>query len=360
MKPQLRMDLSKVGIITLGYILINVFMAIMVHAILKSSYSLGPTTDYNFLSYVGLSIIIGIIAGILGGFVVVRINKSLFRKRSFGTALFMTAVFFTIVFLIVNIISSYITANLAMPGASSDQLFLKAVDVMFNTLTLAIFGMWGAITLVTLFMLQVVDKFGPGKLWRFVQGYYFHPREEERVFMFADLKSSTTIAENISHKQYFLLLSKLFADITDDILDHEGEIYQYVGDEIVVTWTLENGIRNNNCLNCFRAIEEKLGKLAQEYETDFGVQPEMKAGFHHGNVTAGELGLIKKDIVYTGDVLNTAARIQEQCNKYEVNILFSGDTLALLDTSSIITKKLGRLSLRGKSIETDLVTVKNY
>lgn len=351
------MDLVKIRTITIGFIIVNVFVSVFVHAILGSSYSLGPTERYDFLSYLLLSVMIGVIAGVLGGVVIVRINKQLFRKKSFGVALFITAIVFAMVFLIVNIISSIVTAKFTMSGDTINELIANSIQLMFNPLTLAIFSLWGAVTLITLFLLQVSDKFGPGKLWKFIRGHYFHPVAEDRVFMFADLRSSTSIAEKISHTNYFQLLSNLFADITDPILDHEGEIYQYVGDEIVVTWPLAKAVQNNNCLNCFRAIEQKLKDLGPLYKERFGVTPELKAGVHHGSVTAGEIGIIKKDIVYTGDVLNTTARIQEQCNSYDVNLLISDETIYLFDLSDIVIKKLGNISLRGKIAQVGLVTI---
>ncbi|MBK7107553.1 MAG: hypothetical protein IPH62_19990 [Ignavibacteriae bacterium] len=54
---------------------------------------------------------------------------------------------------------------------------------------------WAIQVSVTQFMLQVRDKFGQGILWKFITGKYLHPRQEERIFMFLDLKSATTIAE---------------------------------------------------------------------------------------------------------------------------------------------------------------------
>jgi len=69
--------------------------------------------------------------------------------------------------------------------------------------------------------------------------------------MFLDIKSSTTIAERIKHKKYFELLNDFFNDVTDPIIYNKGEIYQYVGDEITVSWKLENGVDNFNCINCF-------------------------------------------------------------------------------------------------------------
>ncbi|WP_296317914.1 adenylate/guanylate cyclase domain-containing protein, partial [Winogradskyella sp. UBA3174] len=108
----------------------------------------------------------------------------------------------------------------------------------------------------------------------------------------------------------------LFADVTNTILNNEGEIYQYVGDEIVISWSMKKGVRKANCLNCFTQIQKKLVDLRPIYEKKYNVMPEFKAGIHYGSVMAGEVGVIKKDIIYSGDVLNTAARIQEQCNQY--------------------------------------------
>ena len=44
-------------------------------------------------------------------------------------------------------------------------------------------------------LLLVNDKYGPGVFRDFLLGRYFQPKREERIFMFLDIKSSTTIAE---------------------------------------------------------------------------------------------------------------------------------------------------------------------
>ena len=65
--------------------------------------------------------------------------------------------------------------------------------------------------------------------------------------MFLDLKGSTAIAEKIGNQQFFKLLSDFYSDITDMILQTKGEIYQYVGDEVIVSWTIPKGIEESNC-----------------------------------------------------------------------------------------------------------------
>jgi adenylate cyclase len=176
--------------------------------------------------------------------------------------------------------------------------------------------------------------------------------------MFSDMKSSTTIAEKLGHIKYFELLREYYADLSDAIIQYSGEIYQYVGDEIIVSWKFENGIENNNCIKCFFAMKEDLRKRAEGYQKKFGVLPTFKAGFHFGKVTTGEIGALKKEIIFTGDVLNATARIQGLCNQYNVDLLISGDLMknSTIDTEFQI-KSLGENELRGKKENIALYTI---
>ena len=94
---------------------------------------------------------------------------------------------------------------------------------------------------ITQLLLQVNSKFGQGAFWNIIRGKYNTPKEEKRIFMFLDLNSSTAIAEQLGDETYHAFLKDFFADITDPILENEGEIYQYVGDEVVVAWNYEEG-----------------------------------------------------------------------------------------------------------------------
>ncbi|MBT8314785.1 MAG: adenylate/guanylate cyclase domain-containing protein, partial [Maribacter sp.] len=141
--------------------------------------------------------------------------------------------------------------------------------------------------------------------------------------MFLDIKSSTSIAEKIGHVEYFELLKEYYHILSNAVIEYSGEIYQYVGDEIVITWNLSKGIMNNNCIKCFFKMKSDLKERQYWFEQKFGVYPEFKAGLHLGEVTTGEIGRIKKDIIFTGDVLNTTARIQSLCNDLQVDNLIS-------------------------------------
>jgi adenylate cyclase len=207
-------------------------------------------------------------------------------------------------------------------------------------------------------MLQFNTKFGEGNMWNLIRGKYQTPREEQRIFMFVDINSSTTLAEKMGDKKYHQLLKNFFADITNPILDNKGEIYQYVGDEVVISWTYKNGITNNRCINCFFEMKKEIQKLSNKYLEEYEIVPGFKAGIHCGNVVAGEIGIIKRDITFSGDVMNTTSRIQGMCKEFGAEIIASDDMLNELKLDGTYTVQfLGSIKLRGKIKDVELSTL---
>lgn len=166
---------------------------------------------------------------------------------------------------------------------------------------------------VSLFYAEISEHIGHGVLVNFFTGKYHTPKEETRIFLFSDMKASTQIAERLGHVAYFELLRAYYADLSEAIVTHAGEIYQYVGDEVIVSWPAESGLRNQHCLRCYQAMKADLQARAGWYLQRFGVVPDFKAALHVGTVTTGEIGALKKEIIFTGDVLNATARMLGRC-----------------------------------------------
>ncbi len=340
----------------IAWSLVGVFIVFYNNSLINTPYlSLGPSDIYQFKVQLGIWGLISPLGGLIAGTFLVIINRKVFRKKSFRYALITTVYSYTLLFLALMCLYLAIRSYIALGDAATPDAMLNlALEMTKNYYPFVLFIVWGFVTLSTLFMLQVNDKFGPGILRKFLVGNYFQPKKEDRIFMFLDMKSSTTIAEKIGNEKYFGLLRNLFSHLTDTILNYDGEIYQYVGDEIVISWPLAKGIKKGNCIHCFLKIKSKLIELQPYYEKKYGTTPSFKAGLHHGRVMAGEVGVIKKDIIYSGDVLNTAARIQAMCNDYSVDFLISQNTFELIkpeDLSSIHTKEIGSVLLRGKKEE---------
>jgi adenylate cyclase len=309
------------------------------------------------------SVILGAVDGFIAGYIMIFRFGSRFRKRSFAFGIIYSGLVFIVIYLafgigvlfIMDLIYFVFRMDLLSAAATSWS------NVLFNLKVPSFFinmAVWAFLACCTQFILQVSDKFGPGILWKFLTGKYYHPREEERIFMFLDLKSSTTIAEKTGSNKFFRLLKEIFGDITEPIINSRGEIYQYVGDEVVVTWPSKRGLSENNCLVCFYQIKLALEKRTEHYLAEYGLVPFFKAGMHIGEATVGEIGIIKKDIVFSGDVLNTTSRIQGECNKHDVDIILSSTLLQRMPVNGEYKKiPLGEIQLRGKEEKVSLITI---
>ena len=189
---------------------------------------------------------------------------------------------------------------------------------------------------------------GAGNLWRMITGRFYTPRVEEKIFMFLDLRSSTTIAEKLGHITYSKLLQDCFHDLAA-VHNYKAEIYQYVGDEAVLAWNAKDGQVQNNCLQAFYAFQDVIHERAEYYKMYYDVVPAFKAGLNMGKVTVTEVGQFKREIAYHGDAINTAARIQGECNRLESNLLVSETLLKTLELNQDLTAELkGEIQLRGK------------
>lgn len=193
------------------------------------------------------------------------------------------------------------------------------------------------------------EKFGRGVFFNFLIGKYRKPREEKRIFMFLDLQASTTIAEQIGHYHYSELIQDCFYDLNRIVTKYDAEIYQYVGDEAVLSWKYKTGINNNNCVNLFFHFQNRILKKQKYYMSKYNLVPVFKAGLHGGKLIVTEVGTVKKEIAYHGDVINTSARIQGECNKYNELLLCSNLLIEDLTLSTKYTTEfIGDIELKGK------------
>ena len=208
------------------------------------------------------------------------------------------------------------------------------------------------------FLKGMQKKVGKGNFKNWILGVLNKPKEEERIFMFIDMKSSTSIAEKLEHKKFSHLVQDIFNDMA--IVDnYNGEIYQYLGDGAIISWNLKKGLKRNNFLKAFYSFINVIHKREKYYQRKYGVIPKFKAGVHAGKVMVLQVGQIRRDISYNGDTINTAARIESMCNEYRQNLLMSGDLHDMIkDKRGFSFKNIGDVKLKGKRKSVEIYQVK--
>lgn len=311
-----------------------------------------PSTKnyYNFKDNVTYIIIACAIMGLVQAHIETFWLKKRFQQKALWLKMTLKTIFYVILIILFLVVFTTVST---MKSYNEGPFGQNVLNELVNFISA--FAFWSIVIYIcvcvflALLLSEINDYLGSGVFQNFLFGKYHKPIEEVRIFMFLDMKSSTTIAEKLGHRKYFDLIRNYYADMTNAILESYGHIYQYVGDEIVVSWTENRGLLTNNCIECFFRIESAIKKRQHYYLSHFGVFPEFKAGFHIGKVTTGEIGIIKKDIIYTGDVLNTTARIQAECNTYNSKIIISEDLKKRLTNSQNLKyQNIGKLKLRGK------------
>ena len=176
--------------------------------------------------------------------------------------------------------------------------------------------------------------------------------------MFVDVKSSTTLAEQLGDILYSKLLQDLFNDFTDAILASRAEVYQYVGDEIILTWKTSTGLKKERCLYCFYLLKQCIKNREEYYMKNYNIVPKFKAGMHIGTAVTTWVGKVKKEIVYHGDLLNTTSRIQCKCNDFNHDFVVSEAIKEILPKDlSIKYTYQDEILLRGKARPMKLYTV---
>ena len=208
----------------------------------------------------------------------------------------------------------------------------------------------GAIVVFLLVTLRHFVQFIGDKTARDVaQGRYYQPRREERFFLFVDIVGSTPVAERLGPLAMHRYLDRVFQIASDPVDDHRGEVFQYVGDEMVVTWTLADGRPQARPIACFFAIEAALARAAPEFEREFGTVPKLRAALHAGETVTGEIGGSKRAIVFHGDVMNTTSRIENATRELGKPFLVSEDALRRLEGAErYAPDDLGPQQLRGR------------
>ena len=315
---------------------------------------------YSFLRILIAGSLNCVIGGTLLGSLEVLYLSKLLRKKPFGiTLLIKTATYLMFMLFFISMYTLYTySSEINKPLLSGDVLKLY-VDYLFSARLVMEIIFWSIACMAALFILQVSDKFGQGVLISFLLGKYHRPKEDDRIFMFMDLKSSTTYAEKLGHIKYSQFIQDCFFDITDVITKYDAKIYQYVGDEVVLSWSIKEGIEHGHCINTFFAYDALIKSKRNYYENEYGIIPEFKAGLHLGKVTVAEVGEIKKELAYHGDVLNTAARIQGKCNDFQKRLLISESMKTKLENQHLFDfLGIGDVSLKGKAKALNLYEVK--
>lgn len=348
--------LLDIGIQINFWIIAYLVFFILIYFITKAVTSLYPQKVEVYLGEnIIVAIIVGIIFGSALGVVDYFIEKKL-RGKSFGIELLVKTIIYSGMWYLVSYFG-YLVGTLLKAEFINSPL-IKYTELFAGNVFFAASIYTSVMIIIISFIKQMNTKFGPGILIPMLLGRFRRPKIEKRIFLFMDLKDSTAYAEKLGSLKFSQFIQDCFQDVNKVIPPYNAEIYQYVGDAVVLTWRSEEGLRNNNCIRFFFAFQKQLQMRKDHYINKYGLLPEFKAGANIGDITVAEVGDFKREIAYHGDTINTAARIQSMCNTYSKSFLISEELKNEIYNNNLFSAYfLDKLKLRGKEKEISIYNI---
>jgi adenylate cyclase len=205
-----------------------------------------------------------------------------------------------------------------------------------------------SVTVVFIFVLQTRVLIGGRTLRNFLLGRYYRPVEEQRIFLFIDMKGSTDLARRLDNERFHEMLSDVFFAIDTCFVDNGGEVVSYVGDCVITTWPMGRPEDNARVLLAVRDVFARLEADRRRFEKTYGVMPEFRAVANGGAVVVGECGDSKRQITYIGDILNVTARLEEVAKIRDIGFAVAGPLFKRIECpNGFVATSLGALTLRG-------------
>ena len=341
-----------VVLLIIGHVVgFNMFVALKLIGINEEFFNLSEF-EFNWALPTISSLLIGISLAIL--------NFNLFDSLSKKYKFFIYIFFRRIISLIVIISWIYIIKSIKsyIDGYNIEKVIQQSNQFIISPIALSIYFVMLILSEVLNFFRLLGNHFGHGILFNFIIGKYKQPQEEERTFLFIDLKGSTKLAEQLGHIKYSRFINKCFNDLAEIVEKYDAEIYQYVGDEAVLTWLNNKHKVPQSAFHFYFDYAQLLESKSEDYLQKFDLVPQFKAALHSGNVMVTEIGNYRKELAYHGDVLNTTSRILELCSRYKKNFLVSEEAAIHIENcDSFRLTNFKEVILRGKNQMVDVFEV---
>jgi adenylate cyclase len=177
--------------------------------------------------------------------------------------------------------------------------------------------------------------------------------EIECSLLFADVRGSTPMAEQMQPKEFTRLMGRFYDTATAVLVNHDAYIDKFVGDEIIGIFVPAMASQ----AHAQRAIDAAQGLLVQTGHAEVnGPWVPVGVGVNTGVAYVGAIGEgHDTELTAMGDVVNTTARLASSAGAGEVLVTVAAASSAGLSTTALERRSL---LLKGKSAPTDVLVLK--
>jgi adenylate cyclase len=188
-------------------------------------------------------------------------------------------------------------------------------------------------------------------------GVFFESERQEVTVFFADIRSFTSLAENMDAEEVVSVLNEFFSVMVDIVFAHEGVLDKFVGDQIMAVFGLLKSEENAaqaavaTAIEMQRATEELMARWKTEERATF----KIGIGINTGTAIIGNVGSEKRmDFTVIGDCVNVASRFEKEAKGGEIIV---GEQTYQESSTKFVFESRGGIDIRNKTLPVDCYAV---
>ena len=169
-------------------------------------------------------------------------------------------------------------------------------------------------------------------------------RESEVALLFCDIRGFSRVSEKLGPAKTVEWINDVMGVLSDSVLDHQGVLVDYIGDELMAMWGAPTEQPDHATLACRAALDmlEKLPEMVGRWKPVLGEEFDLGIGVNTGTARVGNTGTIRK-FKYgpLGTTVNLASRVQGATKHFKARLIITGQTKAAID-EGFATRRLGK------------------
>jgi class 3 adenylate cyclase/CHASE2 domain-containing sensor protein len=170
------------------------------------------------------------------------------------------------------------------------------------------------------------------------------------TILFTDLAGFTSLSETLDPHEVLVLLNRYLDAMATLVLEEGGTLDKYIGDAVMALYGAPTSVEDHALRACRTALrmQARLAEMNAAGAHGWGAL-RMRVGINSGTPVVGNIGGRERfDYTALGDAVNLAARLEPACKTYEVGVMISGATRALVG-DAVVARELEVLAVYGKA-----------
>ncbi|HEY5719196.1 MAG TPA: adenylate/guanylate cyclase domain-containing protein, partial [Gammaproteobacteria bacterium] len=200
---------------------------------------------------------------------------------------------------------------------------------------------------------QLVDRMSDNP-----EGISDRGERREMTVLFCDIRSFTTISEQLEANELADMLNRFFTPMTEIIFNHDGTIDKYVGDMIMAFWNapLDDPQHATHAIETALEMLEQVEALKPEFKQLGYPECNIGIGLNTGPMNVGNMGSkFRRAYTVLGDSVNLGSRLEGLTKFYGVKLIV-GETTREGQDEHFVFRQLDRVTVKGKKEPTRIYT----